>query len=296
MPTYSSGGQFGGSPYNNPNMQGWNNTSSQGYQWQQGFAPDQASWVGSTPGHQGQNFSYNPQTGEQGWVNTPGVGIGQQRRAGGGGMLSWTDPTTGNQMIDPGLLMGQFGGSGSGSGGYQSYNPSGYSGGQVTPGEGYQAFDYSTIGSGINPGEVIGAQEYKLQEAMEGDMAKAGARAGASGFGMSTPYMDSLGAAARKASQDRNALTMQYQYDAAQQQAQRDLQQQMQAANLDFGGWQTGYQGDLQAQMFNQGQGFDEWMAKNNWGFQDNQGQNQWNMQQQNQQQQLLASLLGGLF
>ena len=91
-------------------------------------------------------------------------------------------------------------------------------------------------------------------------------------------------------------MTLQYQYDAAQQQAQRDLAQQLQAGQHDFSGWQTGYQGDLTSQMFNQGQGMDQWMAQNQWGFQDNQGQNQWNQNEQNQQQQFLMQLLGGMF
>ncbi|MHC4363065.1 MAG: hypothetical protein ACYSTZ_09570, partial [Planctomycetota bacterium] len=126
-------------------------------------------------------------------------------------------------------------------------------------------------------------------------MARAGGRAGQSGFAMSTPYANELGEAARKASQDRNALTLQYQYDAAQAQAQRDLAQQQQAAQLDFGGWQTGYGGDLQAQMFNAGQGMDYWKNINAMGFADNQGMNQWNQQQGQQGQQFLAGLLGGL-
>ena len=94
-------------------------------------------------------------------------------------------------------------------------------------------------------------------------------------------------------------MTMQYQYDAAQAQAQRDLAQQQQAAHLDFGGWQTGYQGDLQSQMFNSGQGMDYWSQFNQMGMMDNQGQNAWNMQQNQQQQmyqqQMLAQLLGGV-
>ena len=88
---------------------------------------------------------------------------------------------------------------------------------------------------------------------------------------------------------------MQYQYDAAQAQANRDLQQQLQAGQHDFGSWQTGYQGDLQSQMFNSGQGFDEWMAQNQWGFQDNQGQNLFNQQNQMNQQNMLAQILGGI-
>ncbi|KKN79009.1 hypothetical protein LCGC14_0344850 [marine sediment metagenome] len=273
----------------------WYDQNSPMNQYYQGFAPSSAAMQGGTPGHLGQDQYYNPMTGESGWNDRAGTGFGRQRNA-QGGMLSWTDPTTGNQMIDPGLLMGQFGGQGGGGGGYQNYNMTDYQGGQVTPGEGYQQFDYSAIGSGIDPSAVIAAQEYGLQERMEADMARAGGRAGQSGFAMSTPYMGELGEAARKASQDRSALTMQYQYDAAQSQAQRDLAQQQQAAQLDFGGWQTGYQGDMQSQMFNQGQGFDQWALENQFGMQNNQGQNYWNQQQNQNQQQMLMGLLGGMF
>ena len=88
---------------------------------------------------------------------------------------------------------------------------------------------------------------------------------------------------------------MQYQYDAAQALAARDLAQQQQAAQLDFGGWQTGYQGGLQADMFNAGQGMDYWSQMNQMGMAGNMQQNQMNQQNQMQQQQWLAQLMGGL-
>ena len=302
MPTYGGNGQFGGSGYNNPQMNpSWNNQSSQFNQWQNNWAPDEASWSGGAPGHQGQNLSYNPQTGEQSWLNSSeGLRFGNTNSGPGGTGTAWyIDPKTGMKTINmdyiQGIMGGMFG-QGSGGGGYQSYSPSDYQGGQVTPGQGYGGFDYSSIGSGIDPSAVIAAQEYKLNEAMQGDFAKAGGRMGQSGFAMSTPYANSLGDASRKASQDRNAMTLQYQYDAAQQQAQRDLAQQLQAGQQDFGGWQQQYQGDLQSQMFNQGQNFDQWMAQNQWGMQDNQGQNNWNQDQNSQQQQLMAMILGGMF
>jgi hypothetical protein len=135
---------------------------------------------------------------------------------------------------------------------------------------------------------------------MEGDMARAGGRLGQSGFAMSTPYAAELGSAARKASQDRNAITMQYQYDAAQQQAQRDLAQQLQAAQIDFGGWQTQGGWDMQGQLANQNQAAQQWMLQNQMGMQNTQMQNQYGYDQygdqQNMQQQMLAQILGGLF
>jgi hypothetical protein len=176
------------------------------------------------------------------------------------------------------------------------YEMTEYSGPQITAPGAYGGFNYDTIGSGIDPGSVIAAQEYKLQEAMEGDMARAGGRLGQSGFAMSTPYAAELGSAARKASQDRNAITMQYQYDAAQQQAQRDLAQQLQAAQIDFGGWQTQGGWDMQGQMANQQQAIQQWLLQNQMGMQNTQMQNQYGMDQNSMQQQMLAQILGGLF
>ena len=329
MPQYSTGGQFGGSPYNNPQMnqakppqwggfsgygqapqagQGWGNTASPNYQWQQNWRPDQAAWIGGTPGRQGQTLSYNPQTGEQEWVNDPSglsFGMGAGHTSAGTGQVSWIDPTTGQRMIDPLAIQNAFGLSGGGASGganYQSYSGSPYSGGgDVTPGAGWGGYDYQQ--SSVDPSAVIAAQEPRLQEQMKADMAQAGARAGQSGFAMSTPYMGQLGEAARKAAQDRNALTMQYQYDAAQQDAARQQQQQMQAAQHAFGGWGTGYQGDLSAQMFNEGQNFQGWLANQQMGMQDARDRNQWNLAQQQMgqdqnllNQQLMASLIGGLF
>ena len=296
--------------------QGWGNTSSADYQWLQGFKPGELGWQGGdAPGHIGQTGVWNPNTGEFDYINTAG-GTGVLT----GGMtpygpnaLSYTDPNTGLQMTNLGALGGvmgslerAFGGSFSGNAGQfnpQQYQMTEYSGPQINAPGGYGGFDYSTIGSGIDPSKVIAAQEYRLQEAMEGDMARAGGRLGQSGMAMSTPYAAELGSAARKASQDRNALTMQYQYDASQQQAQRDLAQQLQAGQHDFGGWQTQGGWDMGAQMANQNQALQQWALQNQMGMGNVDMQNQYGYQgfqdQQNQQQmqqQMMASILGGLF
>jgi hypothetical protein len=89
---------------------------------------------------------------------------------------------------------------------------------------------------------------------------------------------------------------MGYQYDASSRAADREQQQEMQAAQYDFGGWQNQYQGDLQSQMFNESNNMNRWQLQNQFGFQDNQGQNQWNQQNQYNQQQMLMNLMGGGF
>ena len=51
--------------------------------------------------------------------------------------------------------------------------------------------------------------------------------------------------------------------------------------------------------MFNSGQNFDAWKMQNQIGLANNQGQNEWNMDQnnnQNSQQALWASIMGGMF
>ena len=275
--------------------QGWDAESPM-RNWMDQFQPDQMGWQGGgqspwgnmgDPGHGGQDFRYNPRTGESSYQDRAGLGLE-------GGESIWRiDPVTGDKVINPQAIMQWMNGGGEGGSGYQNYEMTDYGGGNVTPGAGYEAFDYETIGSGIDPQAVIQANEYKLKEGMEGDFAQAGSRAGQSGFDMSTPYMGELGAAARKASQDRNAMSMQYQFQAAESQAARDRSQQEQAANLDFGGWETNYQGDLQSQMFNAGQGFDQWAMENQFGFQDNQGQNLYNQQNSNNMMSMLQQMMG---
>lgn len=269
------------------------------YQWQMNQSPNESAWNGPAAGHHGQNYSFNPMTGQGSWENTSGgFQIGGTNPY-GSGVVSWTDPTNGMKSVNPRALNGLLGGlglSGGSGGGYQDYQMTGFNGPQVSAPGDYGGFDYDTIGSGIDPGAVIAAQEYKLQEAMEGDMAQAGGRLGQSGFAMSTPYAGEVAGAARKAAQDRNAITMQYQYDAAQAQAQRDLAQQLQAGQHDFGGWQTQGGWDMQGQLANQSNALQQWMMQNQIGMQNSQGQNQWNMQNNQSQQQMLASILGGLF
>lgn len=315
--TTSNSGQFGGSPYNNPQMSqvnsgfqapqgsGWMNPGSANTQWQMGMNPVASAWNGPAPGHHGQSASFNPMTGAVSWENTSGgTGITGTSSPYGKDVTSWIDPETGIQMSNPyvgaktAMSIAGMLGLDMGGGGFQpqNYEMTSYSGPQVTAPGAYGGFDYSTIGSGIDPGAVIAAQEYKLQEAMEADMARAGGRAGQSGFAMSTPYANQLGEAARKAAQDRNAITLQYQYDAAQQQAARDLQQQLQAAQLDFGGWQTQGGWDMGAQTANQAAALQQWMLENQIGMSNTDMQNQYGMQNQNMQQQMLASILGGLF
>ncbi len=62
-----------------------------------------------------------------------------------------------------------------------------------------------------------------------------------------------------------------------------------------FQSWLQGGNFDMQAQGGNMANAMQQWMMENQYGFADNQGQNQYNQQNDQNQQQMLAQLLGGL-
>jgi len=301
MSQFGGGGQFGGSGFNNPQMNpNWFNPNNQQTQWQQSFMPDAANWQSYfNPNSPGMQNYFNPGTGGFTSNVTPGTGIGYGHSAYGAigpDMLSYTDPNTGSKMINPKALMNAFGGmfGGGGGGGYQNYEMTAGPNTQVNAPGAWGGYNWDAQEM-IDPSEVIAAQEYKLQEAMDADMARAGGRLGQSGMAMSTPYAGAVADSARKAAQDRNALTLQYQYQAATDAARRQQAQQMADAQMQFGGWQTQGGWDMQSQLANANNAMQQWMLENQFGFQDNQGMNQWNQQQGMQEQNFLASLLGGL-
>ena len=109
-------GQFDNNPYQNPQMgqyggqpPGWVNPNSPMQQWGNSFMPPEAMWQGPAPGHQGQDYSYKPVTGQGGWENSyGGLQIGGSNPY-GSGAVSWMDPNTGLRAIDPQGLMSAFG-------------------------------------------------------------------------------------------------------------------------------------------------------------------------------------------
>jgi hypothetical protein len=270
--------------------QGWSGQSPM-RSWLDNFQPDQMGWGGGSgggaPGHLGQDFNYNARTGESGYNNRAGASY-EDINTPGGNSIWRIDPKTGDKVINIGGLRSMMGGNE--GGGYEGYGMTEYGGEDIAPGEGWGGYEYKD--AMVDPSAAIAAQEYQLQDNMQGDFAKAGGRAGASGFDMSTPYMAELGDAARKASQDRNAIAMQYQYDASSDAADREQQQEMQAAQSAFGGWQTGYQGGMQADMFNASNEMDRWGLENQIGLQNNQGMNQYNQQNEYMNQNNMSNII----
>ena len=265
-------GQYGGPPH------GWGNQNSAMYGYQQGFAPPESAWVGDAPGHIGQGYSYNPQTGQGGWQNTAGgLQIGGSNPY-GSGAVAWTDPITGMKSINPKALMGAFGMDG---GGYQMTD---FSGGNITAPGAYGGGDWSRP-SELSAAEVIESYRPTMEANIDQGFAEAGNRLGASGFAMSTPYATALGDVERLARAQMNQRGLEYTHDASKFDRTQDLQRQMaQNAEL-FGGWQQSGNWDMRAQEGNANNAMQQWMMQNQMGMQNNQNQYQ-----------MLAALLGGMF
>ena len=279
---------FNDNPYQNPQM-GWTNQNSPMNQWWQGFTPPEGQWQGPATGHQGQDYSYNPATGQGSWENSAGgVQIGGSNPY-GNNALTWTDPFTGMQAINPGALQNLFGSMG-GGGGYQNYDMTNFQGGQMTAPEAYGGGDWSSP-FGLSTEEVIESYRPQMQNEIDQGFAQAGNRLGASGFAISTPYAQKLGQVSDLATSKMNNMALQYGYDAAKFDRDQALARQMAQNQEGFAGWQQGGNWDMQAQQGNMNNAMQQWMMQQQIGLENNQGQNAYN----NQQQDWLAMLLGGL-
>ena len=296
-------GSFSSNPYQNPQMgsfggapQGWGNQNSAMYGWGMGFAPPQSAWQGDAPGRAGQDYSYNPMTGQGGWMNTAGgVQIGGSNPY-GSGAITWTDPITGMKSINPDAikkLLASFGGGG--GGGYESYTPSEYGGAPITAPEAYGGGDWDVAKNVVNVHDVIESYRPTMEAEIAAGFANAGNRLGQSGFAMSTPYAGKLGEVEALARAKMNQRGLEFEYDAGKFDAGNQMATMMAKNAEALRAWETSGGWDMGAQSQNAQNAFNQWMAQNQWGFQDNQGQNAWNQNQQNQQQQWLAALLGGL-
>ena len=277
-------------PFDPSQQSSWYNQQSPMANWQQQYAPNQAGWTNGAAGHFGQQFTYNPFTGQQGWKGSD-LGIGSRNN-----MLKWTDPNTGNSMIDPKLLMSQFGFGGQGQGGgYQSFDPSAFEGGQMQAPGAYGGGDWDVPKNVVNVHDVIQSYRPQMEAEIGAGFAQAGNRLGQSGFAMSTPYAQKLGEVEDLARNKMNQRGLEYEYNAGQFDAGNQMQAMMGKNAEQLAAWQQSGNWDMASQAQNLQNQMQQWMAQNQWGFQDNQGQNQWNQQQQQSQQSFLANLLGGL-
>jgi hypothetical protein len=294
-------GTYQQSPVTGQTPQGYVNTQSPMTAWQMAQAPTEAMWVGQTPDHMGQSYSYNPLTGQGDWVNAAGgLQVGGTNPY-GQGAISWIDPITGMQSIDPGALMDAFGfnaGGGSATP-YDPYQMTGFSPGQITPPDPYGGGDWSRPEE-LSAREVIESYRPTMEAEIGEGFAEAGNRLGQSGFGMSTSYAKALGDVERLARAQMNQRTLEYGYDATKFDRSQELARQMAENQEKYGGWQTHGGWQMGAQGQNVANEMQKWMLENQLGFQGHHAGQMFNLESQmmdkQMQQQMLASLLGGMF
>jgi hypothetical protein len=285
-------GQYGGGF--DPQGAGWFNPSSAQDQWGANFEPAQAHWQGPAPDRHGQQYSFNPVTGQGSWENVAGgLSIGGSNPY-GSGAVSWIDPHTGLRAVNPQALMGAFGFESQGGGQYNPYEMTDYSGSQVTAPGAYGGGDWSRP-EALDAREVIESYRPLMEAEIGAGFAQAGNRMGQSGMAMSTPYAEALGRVEDLARNKMNMRTLEFGYDAAKFDREQALARQMAENAEKYGAWQTHGGWDLSAQGMNVGNEMQRWMLENQLGFQGNQAQNLYNQNQQNQQNMFLANLLGGL-
>jgi len=207
---------------------------------------------------------------------------------------------------------------GGGGGGFQPTAPPGGGGGfnyGAFSGPGYQAqagFDNQGIDTAgmVDPSAVIASAQPGIMEKMNNAFADAGNRFGSSGM-VGTPYASALGDASRGAANDIANITNQYQFAAAQQAAQLEQERALAEYAADYNSWAQagdwghqgqladmnqnlaawGQMGDWQNQQALQGGDIanQQWLAQNNWGFQDYQNQ-------QNMMMQFLPMIMQSMF
>ena len=298
MPPYDS------NLYNNPQMGNFGGNpqpqvlSPGDAQWYSQYSAPGSTWqnIGEIPGSFGGSSWFDPQTGQS--SNQSGDVLSGYY--GNSNAIRSTNPQTGESYVNIPMMIGMFGGSyGSGGGAeYQAYDPTAFAGGQINAPGAYGGGDWNTSGM-VDPSAVIDAYRPTMQANIDQGFAEAGNRLGQSGFGMSTAYANALGNVERLARAQMNQRGLEYSYNAAEAERARE-QQAMMARNAEtFGAWQQAGDWDIGAQGMNAQNAYNQWLAENQWGFQGNQQQNQFNQQQsmndQMMQQQMLASLLGGL-
>ena len=262
-----------------------------------GFSSTNDLWSNGPPsGHQGQTWTFNPVTGRGEWVNsTEGLQIGGSKF--NSNLAVWVDPITGVKSIDPGKLSSMFDQFGGGSNaGYENYQMTPYSGTNITAPDAYGGGDWS-VPDKINVADVIESYRPTMEAEIGAGFAEAGGRLGQSGWAMSTPYAQQLGDVERLARAQMNQRALEYQYQAAEQDAARQMQRMMAENQEKFQSWQQSGNFDLQSQLANSSNALQQWMLENQIGSQDIWNQNNWNQNQQsmdaNNQQMLLQSILG---
>jgi len=213
-----------------------------------------------SPAQQPQNFG-PPQMQAMFWQNSPGGNVSSAPVLAGGNFNR---------------ANGGAGGGGAGGGG------GGAGGGWGQPWQGMNPVNYQ--GQGVGGGYMSGAMEAEMgraKERMNQGFADAARRAGQSGMLMSSDYQQALGGVARNAMNDVNAQGYNYAFNAAQQDANRALQEWQQQGNWDLGAWNS----------FND-RGLNAWKTQGDWDMQAQLA----NQQQDDGQLMQIMSMLGGMF
>ena len=290
--------QFSSNLYNNAGSQP--SGSPQPY----GVPPAIADWISSyQPTSQWQNLGEQPGSfgGSSWWDPSSGRTVNQSGTVSTGyygdknAIVSY-DPGTGQKYINTGLLMDQFGNNGNKGGGYENYQMTDYAGNPVNAPGAYGGGDWS-VPDKINVADVIESYRPTMEAEIGAGFAEAGGRLGQSGWAMSTPYAQQLGDVERLARAQMNQRALEYQYQAAEQDAARQMERMMAENQEKFQSWAQSGNWDLQSQLANSSNALQQWMLENNIGSQDIWNQNNWNQNQQsmdaNNQQMLLQSILG---
>ncbi len=167
-----------------------------------------------------------------------------------------------------------------------------------------QGFQGYAPDSSLDPQRVIDASVAPLTYQRDVGFADAAARAGQSGFAMSTPYMEQLGQVEQRSLQDLDKITQEYLYNAAQFKANQDLQAQQGALGRSLSAYGThsgyGHAGQIrdlnaadaaqaQAQALNAGgqmqdvnNQYNAWLNSGNWMMDQNRfNQDAWRMENQ---------------
>lgn len=297
---YNVGGQFGGM-FNNAQMNQYN---QQLWNWQNQQDQSQAQYDSDYQQWENDNQYRLNNMNLESWGSGASRGPGYQHTQAPINNTQYTPPPAPEQMN----FGAMFGGQGGGGGNNQMPTWQGGMPGEFQ-GQGYQA-QTPWVNNGIDtagmvdPSAVIASAQPGIMENMNNAFADAGNRFGSSGM-VGTPYAAELGKASRGAANDIANITNQYQFAAAQQQAQLEQERAMAEYDADYNSWAQ--QGDWghQGQLADMNQGFNAWSQMGDWQNQNNMGQNAFNQQnwqtqgnwdQQNQQQmmQMMMQMFGG--
>jgi hypothetical protein len=194
------------------------------------------------------------------------------------GHVKWFNSQTGEYYIDTGQG-GGAGGQGSSPGSRQNttnpywwmrnmQGPGGqefnqWEGNEFEAPAGWEAPDIGIPEAGVDIRAIVESRRHLLDEEMGGQMSASARRLGAGGMLAGSEYVDELGQAERSRDLDLAALYYDYDYRAAQSDADRRSTARENILNRSLSAWDTHGGWEQDANMFGSGQDFQAWMAEN---------------------------------